>query len=82
VHIKRSLWKASTGLSSFDLLNYAWCTRGRYYRRSDTQRIGEAFNLGSLPPDFIFSDWNDNFAPNNFQPVIRNACETGEREWS
>jgi len=26
VHIKRSLWKASTGLSSFDLLNYAWCT--------------------------------------------------------
>ncbi|HTF66974.1 MAG TPA: SOS response-associated peptidase [Edaphobacter sp.] len=53
---------------------------GRYYRRSDKQRIGEAFNLGSLPPDFIFPDWNDNFAPNTFQPVIRNARETGERE--
>jgi hypothetical protein len=52
----------------------------RYYRRSDKQRVGEAFNLGSLPPDLIFPDWNDNFAPNTFQPVIRNARETRERE--
>jgi hypothetical protein len=53
---------------------------GRYYRRSDQQRIGEACNLGSLPPDFIFPDWNDNFASNAFQQVFRNACETGERK--
>jgi hypothetical protein len=33
----------------------------RYYRRSDKQRIGEAFKLGTLPQDLIFPDWNDNF---------------------
>jgi putative SOS response-associated peptidase YedK len=26
---------------------------GRYVRRSDKQRIAEAFKLGKLPPDFV-----------------------------
>ncbi len=52
---------------------------GRYYRRSEKQRIAEAFHLGELrddlvlPPDF-------NVAPTTFQPVIRAAKETGDRE--
>jgi putative SOS response-associated peptidase YedK len=52
---------------------------GRYYRRSDKQKIAEAFQLGklddgfALPPDY-------NVAPTTFQPVIRHTKETGERE--
>jgi hypothetical protein len=53
----------------------------RYCRRSDKQHIGEAFNLGSLPPDFIFPDWNDNFAPNTFSRSSANVRETGERKF-
>jgi hypothetical protein len=52
---------------------------GRYYRRSDKQRIAEAFKLGKLPPDFVLPP-DYNIAPSTFQPVIRPAPETGERE--
>jgi putative SOS response-associated peptidase YedK len=38
---------------------------GRYYRRSDKQRIADAFRLGKLPDDFV---------------LIRQDRETGERE--
>jgi putative SOS response-associated peptidase YedK len=52
---------------------------GRYYRRSDKQRIAEAFKVGKLPPGFeLPPDYN--IAPSIFQPVIRTDRETGERE--
>ncbi len=53
---------------------------GRYYRRSDKQRIAEAFHLGKLPDEFVLPPWDYNVAPTTFQPVIRSAKETGERE--
>lgn len=52
---------------------------GRYYRRSDKQRIAEAFQLGELPDGSVLpADYN--VAPTTFQPVIRHTNETGERE--
>src|ERR1700744_403100 len=53
---------------------------GRYYRRSDKQRIADAFHLGQLPDDFVLPDWDYNIAPSTFQPVIRDSKESGERE--
>jgi hypothetical protein len=53
---------------------------GRYYRRSDKQRIAEAFKLGQLPDDFVLPPWDYNVAPTTFQPVTRHTKETGERE--
>ena len=51
---------------------------GRYYRRSDKQRIAEAFRVG-VPPTFeILPSYN--IAPQTFQPVIRPDRETGKRE--
>ena len=52
---------------------------GRYYRRSDKQRLGDAFNIGDLPSSLVISE-DYNVAPTTFQPVIRNDKETGERE--
>ena len=53
---------------------------GRYYRRSDKQKIGDAFNISDLPSSLIISDADYNVAPTTFQPVIRNDRETGDRE--
>jgi putative SOS response-associated peptidase YedK len=53
---------------------------GRYYRRSDKQRIAEAFHLGQLPDGFVLPPWDYNVAPTTHQPVIRHTKETGERE--
>jgi putative SOS response-associated peptidase YedK len=52
---------------------------GRYYRRSDKQRISQAFHLGEIPPDFVLPP-DYNVAPTTFQPVIRNTRDTGERK--
>lgn len=52
---------------------------GRYYRRSDKQRIAEAFHLGKLPDDFVLPP-DYNVAPTTFQPVIRDSRDTGNRE--
>ena len=52
---------------------------GRYLRRSDKQRLGEAFRLGTLPEGFIVPP-DYNIAPATFQPVIRLNRDTGERE--
>jgi putative SOS response-associated peptidase YedK len=52
---------------------------GRYYRRSDKQRIAEAFHAG-VPSDLVVPDWDYNVAPTTVQPVIRNDRETGDRE--
>jgi putative SOS response-associated peptidase YedK len=52
---------------------------GRYLRRSDKQRIAEAFHLGKLPDDFVLpADYN--VAPTTFQPVVRADRETGKPE--
>ncbi len=53
---------------------------GRYYRRSDKQRIAEAYRLGEIPFDLVLPDWDFNVAPTTFQPVIRESRDTGERE--
>lgn len=51
---------------------------GRYYLRSDKQRIAEAFRVG-VPPSFdILPSYN--IAPQTFQPVVRLNDETQERE--
>jgi putative SOS response-associated peptidase YedK len=52
---------------------------GRYYRRSDKQRIADAFRLGKLPDEFVLPP-DHNVTPTTFQPVIRANKETGERE--
>ena len=50
---------------------------GRYYRRSDKQRIAEAFRIG-VPSSFeILPDYN--VAPTTFQPVIVEDRDSGER---
>jgi putative SOS response-associated peptidase YedK len=53
---------------------------GRYYRRSDKQRIAEAFLNGRLPDGFVLPPWDYNVAPTTFQPAFRNNKETAERE--
>ncbi len=53
---------------------------GRYYRRSDKQRIAEAFNVGELPIDFVLPEWDFNVAPSTFQPIIRESRHSGDRE--
>src|ERR1039458_16910 len=53
---------------------------GRYYRRSDKQRIADAYRLGEIPFDLVLPDWDFNIAPTTFQPVIRSDKETGARE--
>ena len=52
---------------------------GRYLRRSDKQRIAEAFKGGHLPEDFVLPP-DYNVAPTTFQRVIRGCRESGERE--
>jgi putative SOS response-associated peptidase YedK len=50
---------------------------GRYYRRSDKQRIAEAFRVG-VPASFeILPDYN--VAPTSVQPVIVEDRDSGER---
>ncbi len=51
---------------------------GRYFRRSDKQRIAEAFRIG-VPPTFdILPSYN--IAPQTVQSVMRPNRETGARE--
>ncbi len=52
---------------------------GRYLRRSDKQRIAEAFRLGHLPEGLVVPP-DYNVAPTSTQPVIRLKRDTGERE--
>lgn len=53
---------------------------GRYYRRSDKQRIAEAYRVGEIPFDLVLPDWDFNVAPTTFQPVIRQSRDSGQRE--
>jgi len=41
---------------------------GRYYRRSDKQRIAEAYRPGEIPFDLVLPDWNFYGTPTGFQP--------------
>lgn len=51
---------------------------GRYRRRSDKQRIAEAFEIGAGLEE-IFLEPDDDVAPGSIQPVVL-ANEAGERE--
>jgi putative SOS response-associated peptidase YedK len=52
---------------------------GRYYRRSDKQKIAEAFHATKVD-DFVLPPWDYNVAPTSMQPIIRASRDTGERE--
>jgi putative SOS response-associated peptidase YedK len=52
---------------------------GRYYRKSDKQKIAEAFHATRVD-DFPLPPWDYNVAPTTMQPVIRATRDTGERE--
>ncbi|RZU39309.1 SOS response-associated peptidase [Edaphobacter modestus] len=52
---------------------------GRYYRRSDKQKIAEAFHVKQVG-DFPLPPWDYNVAPQTMQPIIRANRDTGERE--
>ena len=55
---------------------------GRYLRRSDKQRLAEAFRLAQSEAldAVVLPDWDYNVAPTTFQPVIRLDEERRERE--
>ena len=52
---------------------------GRYYRKSDKQKIAEAFYVTKVD-DFPLPPWDYNVAPTTMQPIIRQSRHTGERE--
>nr|AOS95179.1 putative ACR [uncultured bacterium] len=52
---------------------------GRYYRKSDKQKIAEAFHVKQVG-DFPLPPSDYNVAPSTNQPIIRNSRDTGERE--
>lgn len=52
---------------------------GRYYRRSDKQKIAEEFQVKHVG-DFPLPPADYNVAPSTMQPVIRNNRDDGERE--
>ena len=51
---------------------------GRYYRKSDKQRIAEAFRAGAA--DDLLVATNYNIAPTTFEPIIRQSRDTDDRE--
>jgi putative SOS response-associated peptidase YedK len=53
---------------------------GRYFRKSDKQRIAKAFHLGDAEDLPLESAPSYNIAPTTMQPVICNNRDTGERE--
>ncbi len=53
---------------------------GRYVRRSDKQKIAEYFHANPQPAELPMPVADYNIAPTTFQPIIRQARESGERE--
>jgi putative SOS response-associated peptidase YedK len=53
---------------------------GRYVRRSDKQRIAEAFHVRNDVSGLAMPPEDYNIAPSTFQPVIRDSREDGSRE--
>ncbi len=52
---------------------------GRYYRKSDKQKIAAAFQASKIDY-FPLPPWDYNVAPQTMQPIIRANRDTGERE--
>ncbi|WP_084080713.1 SOS response-associated peptidase family protein [Edaphobacter aggregans] len=52
---------------------------GRYYRKSDKQKIAESFHVKHVD-DFPLPPADYNVAPSTNQPIIRNNRDTGDRE--
>jgi hypothetical protein len=52
----------------------------RYYRKSDKQKIAEAFHVRGDLSSLVLAPTNYNVAPVTFQSVVCNGKETGERE--
>lgn len=53
---------------------------GRYYRRSDKQKIADAFHVGKIDGLVLETAPDYNVAPTSKQPVIVQDRESGERE--
>lgn len=53
---------------------------GRYVRRSDKQKIAEAFQAKNDVSSLAMPPHDYNIAPSTFQPVIRDSRDTGQRE--
>ncbi len=53
---------------------------GRYGRRSNKQKIAEAFHVKSDLTGLSMPPADYNIAPTTFQPVIRESREDGSRE--
>ena len=53
---------------------------GRYVRKSDKQRIAEAFHARNDVSGLAIAPDDYNIAPSTSQPVIRESRDTGERE--
>ena len=51
---------------------------GRYYRKSNKQKIAEAFHASRVD-DLVLPPW-DNIVPTSMQPIIRANRDTGDRE--
>jgi putative SOS response-associated peptidase YedK len=45
---------------------------GRYYRKSDKQKIAEAFHVTKVD-DFVLPPWDYNVAPTAMQPITHAA---------
>jgi SOS response associated peptidase (SRAP) len=53
---------------------------GRYYRRSDKQKLAEHFRVSNDLTSLVLPDADYNVAPTTMQPVIREARDTKDRE--
>ena len=53
---------------------------GRYYRKSDKQKIADAFHAKLVDDGTPNPPWDYNVAPTTMQPIIRANRDTGERE--
>ena len=48
---------------------------GRYVRKSDKQKIADAFHLAKVP-DVVMAPSDYNVAPTTFQPIVRQSKES------
>ncbi|CAN5441711.1 SOS response-associated peptidase [soil metagenome] len=53
---------------------------GRYFRRSDKQRIADHFKVSADLASIVLPNWDYNVAPTTMQPIIRESKDTFERE--
>ena len=71
------IYKLMNPCRLFPKTGYTQCMCGRYRRRSDKQRIVEAFELGTDLED-LYLEPEDDIAPGSVQPVVC-ANHAGER---